>query len=134
MSTPSQADARTREQLSALIDGESDAAGAENCCGAWRSDAQARASWHAYHLIGDVLRSEDLTSDPAHDAAFLAALRTRLEREPVVLSPGMAPLAPAPGASGRDTGAGMTRRWMATTAPIISASARPMVAAYPIFW
>ena len=44
-------------------------------------------SWHAYQLIGDVLRSEDLAAEPAADEAFLVALRARLADEPVVLAP-----------------------------------------------
>jgi sigma-E factor negative regulatory protein RseA len=75
------------ENLSALTDGELDAAQAALACGAWRNDADARRSWHAYQLIGDVLRSEDLSSSPARDTAFLAALRVRLAAEPVVLAP-----------------------------------------------
>jgi sigma-E factor negative regulatory protein RseA len=81
-------DAR-RQQLSSLMDGDladSDVAGA---CAVWRQDADARREWHAYHLIGDVLRSDDLASTPVRDAAFLQALRQRLADEPV-------PLAPAP--------------------------------------
>ena len=54
---------------------------------AWRDDPEARASWHAYQLIGDVLRSEDLAAEPAADEAFLVALRARLADEPVVLAP-----------------------------------------------
>lgn len=78
--------------LSALADGE--AAGAELSAAfdAWRDDAQARRRWQAYALIGDVMRSDDLAQDPAHDAAFLARLRGRLAEEPVVLAP--APVAP----------------------------------------
>ena len=53
----------------------------------WANDAEGRAAWHAYQLIGDVLRSEDLASTPRHDAAFLAALRGRLADEPAVLAP-----------------------------------------------
>jgi len=71
--------------MSALADG--DAAALQRGCALWRDDAQARATWHAYHLIGDVLRSEDLANRPSRDAAFLAALRTRLADEPVVLAP-----------------------------------------------
>jgi sigma-E factor negative regulatory protein RseA len=74
-----------RELLSALADGEPDAL--EGGCSAWRDDAGARAAWHAYHLIGDVLRSDELAAPGARDAAFLAALRTRLAAEPVVLAP-----------------------------------------------
>lgn len=75
------------EQLSALADGELGETAAAQACASWRGDADARASWHAFHLIGDVLRSEDLAADPARDAGFLAALRVRLEAEPVVLAP-----------------------------------------------
>ena len=75
------------ERLSALADGELDESFVAGGCADWRSDAQARATWHAYHLIGDVLRSTDLADDTANDAAFLQALRGRLANEPVVLAP-----------------------------------------------
>jgi sigma-E factor negative regulatory protein RseA len=74
-----------RALMSALADG--DAQALERGCESWREDADARASWHAYHLIGDVMRSEDLATAPARDAAFLAAVRSRLAAEPVVLAP-----------------------------------------------
>lgn len=80
-STPAE---ERRAMLSALADGE---AAAEPGCALWRDDAQARATWHAYHLIGDVMRSDDLAARPARDAAFLASLRERLAAEPVVLAP-----------------------------------------------
>jgi sigma-E factor negative regulatory protein RseA len=75
------------ENLSALSDGELDAGAVAHACGTWRDDAGARACWHAYHLIGDVLRSDDLASAQGRDAAFLSALRIRLADEPVVLAP-----------------------------------------------
>lgn len=81
-------DAR-RQQLSSLMDGDLANGDAASACALWRQDAEARRDWHAYHLIGDVLRSHDLASAPARDAAFLQALRQRLADEPV-------PLAPAP--------------------------------------
>ena len=87
MSTGSVTEAALLERLSALADGEMDPAGAAAACACWREDVQVRASWHAYHLIGDVLRSEDLAFEPARDAAFLAAVRDRLSKEPVVLAP-----------------------------------------------
>ena len=74
-----------RRWLSALADGQADAA--EPACGLWRDDAAARQTWHAYHLIGDVLRSEELAREPGRDAAFVAALREKLAAEPVVLAP-----------------------------------------------
>lgn len=82
------------ESLSALVDGELDPASVSPLCGAWRNDAAVRGRWHAYQLIGDVLRSDDLAGRPERDRAFLAALHQRLEREPVVLAPSQ-PVAPA---------------------------------------
>lgn len=80
-----------RQALSDLMDGAADDGDATRACAAWREDGQTRADWYAYHLIGDVLRSEDLAHRPQRDAAFLAALRTRLAAEPVVLAPQQAP-------------------------------------------
>lgn len=71
--------------LSALADGRADAVHAG--CALWRDDDEARRRWHAYHLIGDVMRSEDLAARPARDAAFLRDVRSRLAAEPVVLAP-----------------------------------------------
>ena len=83
------------ERLSALADGEVDAGTAGAACAAWKSDAELRRTWHAWHLIGDVLRSEDLASSPGRDQRFLLALRERLAAEPVVLAPEPLPQAPA---------------------------------------
>ena len=46
------------ERLSALMDGEADAAALDHACAGWPDVAVAR-DWHAWHLIGDVLRSEE---------------------------------------------------------------------------
>src|SRR5215218_814505 len=80
-------DDSARERLSALADGELDSTGSTASCAAWTRDAGLRGDWHAWHLIGDVLRSEDLASDPRHDRAFCAELGSRLQAEPVVLAP-----------------------------------------------
>jgi sigma-E factor negative regulatory protein RseA len=87
MSIGSESGSSALETLSALTDGELDSAEVARACGAWRDDADARRTWHAYQLIGDVLRSDDLSSNAARDAAFLATLRERLAEEPVVLAP-----------------------------------------------
>jgi sigma-E factor negative regulatory protein RseA len=87
MSTGSETHTTSAEELSALVDGELHAGAVSGVCGRWRNDASSRATWHAYQLIGDVLRSEDLASDAARDSAFLSALRVRLAAEPVVLAP-----------------------------------------------
>lgn len=78
---------RAREQLSSLMDGDAAGDMVAQACRQWRQDADTRAQWHAYHLIGDVLRSEDLSQRCAGDADFLRGVRERLAREPIVLAP-----------------------------------------------
>jgi len=78
--------------LSALADGDREAL--PQATALWRDDAAARESWHLYHLIGDVMRSEDLATAPARDGAFLEGLRARLANEPVPLAPAPMPAAP----------------------------------------
>jgi sigma-E factor negative regulatory protein RseA len=88
MSREQAVDPTAAERLSALMDGElHDPAEVAQGCRAWRDDAALRQSWHRYHLIGDIMRSEDLAATGARDAAFLHGLRARLEAEPVVLAP-----------------------------------------------
>jgi sigma-E factor negative regulatory protein RseA len=79
--------AGARQGLSAFVDGEADDAVTGQVCTGWRVDADLRASWHAYQLIGDVMRSDELATAPGRDSAFLLALRTRLAAEPVILAP-----------------------------------------------
>ena len=73
--------------LSSLADGEATSDAQERCLALWAEQAAARERWRHYQLIGDVLRSRELARDGAHDAAFLAAVRARLAREPAVLRP-----------------------------------------------
>ena len=87
MSNDRELNPATAEQLSALADGELEAGAVGAACASWRESESARARWHSYQLIGDVLRSDDLASSADKDAAFMAALRTRLAAEPVVLAP-----------------------------------------------
>ena len=109
----SKRDAVALERLSALVDGEIDGDAAAQACGDWRENGEARASWHAYHLIGDVLRSDDLARDPARDLGFLASLRARMQHEPVVLAPQpLEPVVPtAPAVVQAANGGARGRRW-----------------------
>lgn len=79
-------DAIPREILSALADGQAQPDEVARACGAWRQQPGARATWHAYHLIGEAMRSPDQAAG-SDSAAFLQRLRTRLADEPVVFSP-----------------------------------------------
>ena len=75
MSQWSESKRPTNDELSALMDGELDASAVGRACGQWRDDEETRANWHAYHLIGDVLRSDDLVSDYRLAATYRARLR-----------------------------------------------------------
>ncbi len=96
-----QGDEQGRFRLSAIMDGE---ASAEEQQQWWQGPARedsTRADWHAYHLIGDVLRSPDLASTAQRDQALLARVRDALQGAPVVLAPTALPAA-APAAPERD--------------------------------
>jgi sigma-E factor negative regulatory protein RseA len=73
-----------RELISALADGqlagEAFARGVELAA----TDAAAREAWHAYHLIGDVLRSGELARCAPADR-FMGRLQERLRRERIVV-------------------------------------------------
>jgi sigma-E factor negative regulatory protein RseA len=75
-----------REDLSALTDGELNGAACRDLVSTWTNQQAAREAWHAYHLIGDTLRSDELAGR-GHESAFLASLRERLAKEPVVIAP-----------------------------------------------
>lgn len=120
------------ERLSALLDGELDDAQTATASAQWRDDADARARWHRYGLIGDVLRSAELAhASPAGDATFLNAVRERLAHEPmpitVVVQPGAARPATSERrpASATSTTVRQLRRW---TTPVGVAAGVLMVA------
>ena len=87
MSTGRFDDEAALERMSALADGELGGADVDAACGAWRSEAELRRTWHAWHAIGDALRSDDLACDAQADQRFCAAVSARLATEPVVLAP-----------------------------------------------
>lgn len=87
-------DDAVRSALSALADGEAAGADTAALTAAWAADGEMRRDWHAWHLIGDALRSDELAGR-GDGAAFLARVRARLDDEPVVIAPAPLP-APAP--------------------------------------
>ena len=71
---------REREQLSALMDGQLQG-------GEWlqalhsAEQPEGRATWLAYHVVGDALRSTELAAHGASSSAFLARFQQRLAQE-----------------------------------------------------
>ena len=66
--------------ISALADGQLRGEAFARTLDALEQKADARATWHAYHLIGDVMRSAEL-GDARADAQLVSTLRTRLAQE-----------------------------------------------------
>jgi sigma-E factor negative regulatory protein RseA len=82
-----------RQALSSLMDGDFALQAWPEVAASAHLQAEQRATWHCYQLIGDVMRSDELATDPCRDSAMLQALRKRLAEEPVPLAPGaLAPL------------------------------------------
>lgn len=79
-----------RELASALADGELRGAEFAQALAVLQGSDEARRRWHDYHLVGDVLRSGAGSALGAHDPAFMARLRQRLQE------PAGEPRAPAP--------------------------------------
>lgn len=73
----------TRELISALADGQLAGEDFAHALALCEGDAEVLASWKAYHLIGDVLRSPGLGSH-ASEALFVTRLRARLSQEPAL--------------------------------------------------
>lgn len=69
---------QAQELVSALVDGELEAAGFARAMDALQSDPQARACWRDYQFVGEVLRHGSVAATGAGDEAFVARLRDRL--------------------------------------------------------
>jgi sigma-E factor negative regulatory protein RseA len=70
------------EQLSAFADGELAPEALTQLLADISREDTLRENWHAYHVVGDVLRSTDL-APRATDAAFWSRLEQRLANEAV---------------------------------------------------
>lgn len=67
------------EQLSAMLDGQLQGEEMEAALAFAADDAEGQAAWQAYHLVGDVLRSQDLARPV--DTTLLSRLREQLAQE-----------------------------------------------------
>lgn len=70
------------EQVSALTDGQLRGLEFAQTVEVIGASSALRSSWHAYHVIGDVLRSSELVQS-AGDVGFLARFQSRLAIETV---------------------------------------------------
>ena len=68
--------------LSSLMDGAAAPSEAAHACAAWREASVARAAWHAYHVIGDVMRGHSPRSLELPNGVVEA-----LKAQPTVLAP-----------------------------------------------
>ena len=102
----------TRELISALADGQLQGDAFARAVQAASADDDAQASWHAYHLIGDVLRTGEC-SVATPPADFLARMQARLAHEgapaagAAVINAGATPVA----AAGVDAANDNSFRW-----------------------
>ena len=78
-----------REQISELADGRLCGEAFVQAVEAAVSDDDARATWHAYHLVGDTLRSSDLARCDVKNH-FMARLQARLQAEDASTASAMA--------------------------------------------
>jgi sigma-E factor negative regulatory protein RseA len=97
------------DMLSALMDGQLRGQDFARTLERIGHDENARLTWHAYHLVGDVLRSGDLIVR-AHDADFLQRLRVRMEQD-VPLALHADAVDPMPGVEIANRAANDSSRW-----------------------
>lgn len=71
---------KNRELISALADGQLHGEEFARTVEWLDQTADARLTWHAYHVVGDVLRSGDAMAS-ASDGAFVQRLKLRLQPE-----------------------------------------------------
>ncbi|HEY0202236.1 MAG TPA: sigma-E factor negative regulatory protein [Burkholderiaceae bacterium] len=89
---------KNRDLVSALVDGQLRGEAFAQAVQVASTDADGRATWHAYQCVGDVLRSADLARSSASSEVFLARLRERLHDEPSPLTRVAVQSAPGVGA------------------------------------
>lgn len=71
-----------KEQISALMDDDLDLENAEHVFKSIKSGGEAEKSWSTYHLIGDVLRGNDVLSRD-----FTSKIMKEISNQPAVLAP-----------------------------------------------
>ncbi|SDP18284.1 anti sigma-E protein, RseA [Rhodoferax sp. OV413] len=73
-----------QDTLSALADGQLRGEAFAQAVEQVANQPEAQATWHAYHVVGDVLRSNEF-AECAGDMDFLARFQSRLAQEPALV-------------------------------------------------
>lgn len=110
----------SREQISALIDGELSGSQIDIALAALRQ-SDVGAEWDIYHQIGDVLRSDDMAISLS--PGFAARFAERLEAEPTIIAPAMQPI---PNQAEKNSSVYGLKRWAVPS--MITAAAMAAVA------
>jgi sigma-E factor negative regulatory protein RseA len=112
------------ENLSALMDGELDRDEALAVIKSLGQNAEQRAEWDCYHLIGDSLRGETAVANVKRRASA-EAIFARLAEEPTILAPQAIAKRAHPAKAGVS---GKTRVALAMAASVVTISAIGVVA------
>ena len=94
-------DSKQREVISAMVDGHASDADLDRAMEMLACGSVGRQTWHAYHVVGDVMRG-GVSNDVRHDAAFLVRLQGALQQEaanapvPTTALAGVSIVAPTP--------------------------------------
>lgn len=80
-------DEQRRARVSAIMDGQADAAQWQQWLADEAPQSEVRQAWREYHLIGDVMRSSDLATTAERDQQLLARVQQGVAQEPVVWAP-----------------------------------------------
>lgn len=75
-------DSKQREVISTMVDGQASDADLDRAIEMLACGSVGRQTWHAYHVVGDVMRG-GVSNDVRHDAAFLLRLQGALQQEAV---------------------------------------------------
>ena len=82
----------TNADVSTLMDGHLDAGDAPAAIAGLVASEDAQSTWHRYHLIGDIIRSDQLAPSPA-ELEFAQRVMDTLDKQyPVVSEPAGSPL------------------------------------------
>lgn len=80
-----------REAICDLTDGQLTGNAFDQTIRLIHADADARRTWQAYHVVGDVLRSQDLAGCSLGDG-FISRFQARLQKEEALSAPAVAPV------------------------------------------